>query len=362
MKIILVSLYGRSAMIHYSSQLANALCRKNDVYAIIPTYSNTGFFDKRVKLIRINAPPSVLKTFFLSLNLFNFLRIKEKIREINPDIVHILDNHPWNLVFLHDFKKHKLIITQHDVSAHPGEYLRGKITIYVNDTLNRNAKKIIVHGEKLKKDLASKGTKNDKIAVMPFGDFSFFLKWKKDNIKEEKHTILFFGRILHYKGLDILLKALKDVKKEVNDVKLVIAGEGDIAPYQKLIDDDICKNIEIYNEYIPEKDVPKFFQKSSIIAMPYREASQSGIIPIAYAFKKAVICTDVGSLSEVVDDKKTGIIIPPLNRKRLADAIIDLLKDDKKRKDVGINGYKKMRKTLRWDKIAEKLMKIYKEE
>ena len=99
---------------------------------------------------------------------------------------------------------------------------------------------------------------------------------------------------------------------------------------------------------------------SGIIVLPYTEASQTGIIPIAYSFKKPVILTNVGGLPESVDDGKTGFVVPPRNEKALADAIIKLLKDVKLRKQMGENAYKKMKEELSWDVIAEKTIEVYK--
>jgi glycosyltransferase involved in cell wall biosynthesis len=258
------------------------------------------------------------------------------------------------------FKNKKVFVTQHDVIPHKGEKIRGKITILVNKALNRKAQKIIVHGEKLKKELST-SVPEHKIIIFPHGDYGFFLKWKRKNVREEKNTLLFFGRILHYKGLDVLLKALDIVRKQAEHAKfkLIIAGEGDLKPYQELITKELKPSIEIINRYIPENEVPEYFQRASIIILPYREASQSGVIPIAYAFKKAVICTNVGALPEVIDNNKTGILIEPENPELLAKSIVCLLNDKRKRKKLGQAGYLKMKKELSWDSIASRLVKQY---
>ncbi len=357
-KILLCSLYGRSAMLQYASQLANALCKYQKVYVLIPDYSETMLFDKRVKLLKVKAPPNIIKTTLLSANLFTFYNLINKIRHINPDVIHFLDNHPWYVSLILSFKNKKFFVTQHDISSHPGEFFRGKITIWMNKILDRYATRIIVHGQVLKNELAKKVDKN-KIAVYPHGDYSFFLKWKKKNVIEEAHTVLFFGRILKYKGLDILLKSAPLVIKKVPDLKIIIAGEGDMTPYKKFISPDLEKHLEIINKYLPERDIPILFQRSSIVVMPYREASQSGVIPIAYAFKKAIVCTDVGSISEVIENEKTGILIRPDDEKLLAETLSKLLLDARYRKFLGVNGYHKMLSELSWDAISKKLIKEY---
>ena len=98
-----------------------------------------------------------------------------------------------------------------------------------------------------------------------------------------------------------------------------------------------------------------------MVVLPYIEASQSGIIPIAYAFKKPVVVTNVGSIPEVVDDGITGFIVPPKDPDALASAITKLLRDDKLRKEMGESAYRKMEEELSWDKIADKTIEVYRE-
>ena len=116
---------------------------------------------------------------------------------------------------------------------------------------------------------------------------------------------------------------------------------------------------EIHNEYISKEQIVRLFEKTKLVVLPYTDASQSGVIPIAYAYKKPVIVTDVGSIPETVEDGKTGLIIKPKDVEALANAIVRLLKDDKLRKKMGENGYYKMKADLSWDKIAERTIEVY---
>jgi glycosyltransferase involved in cell wall biosynthesis len=106
----------------------------------------------------------------------------------------------------------------------------------------------------------------------------------------------------------------------------------------------------------------KLFSECTIVVLPYIEASQSGVIPMAYQFKKPVVATSVGAIPDVVIDGKTGFLIEPKNTKQLADKIIWMLKHPKERKQMGINGYNFSKKELSWDKIAKKTIEAYKDE
>ena len=141
------------------------------------------------------------------------------------------------------------------------------------------------------------------------------LKLKSDNI------ILFFGIIREYKGFDILLKAIAELKEKKTDFHLLAAGEcyGNDEQYTKLITNlGISDYITWHNRYIQDKDVAMYFSAADVIALPYRLASQSGITQIAYYYDLPVIVTRVGGLPEIVDEGKSGFIIKPENPEELA--------------------------------------------
>ena len=353
MKIMIITLNTYGGMIHYVSQLANALSKRDDVVIIAPVGVERKNFAKNVKIIELQLG-TVIKKFFINTLIFiRSLKFLNTIYKEKPDIIHCNECHLWLSLFLPFLIKFPIVTTIHDVNPHIGsrkfdQIIGKKIHIKFSDCL-------IVHGERAKKRLKT----NKKCYVIPHGDYSFFLNYKNDVINEEENIILFFGRIEDYKGLEYLIRSIPYILTDFPDIKLIIAGSGDFGKYKNMILND--KNYEIYNRFIPDEEVPNFFQRAKIIALPYIEGTQSGIIPIAYAFKKPVVVTDVGSIPEVVEDGKTGFIVPPKDSEALASAIIKLLKDDKLRYKMGENAYKKMKEELSWDKIAEKTIEVYKE-
>jgi starch synthase len=100
-------------------------------------------------------------------------------------------------------------------------------------------------------------------------------------------------------------------------------------------------------------------QRSSVVVLPYIEASQSGVIPTAYGFKKPVVVTDVGSVPEAVEEGKTGFVVPTRDSEALAHAVIRLLKDEKLRRQMGENAYKKLKEDFSWDNIAQRTLEVY---
>jgi len=144
---------------------------------------------------------------------------------------------------------------------------------------------------------------------------------KKLDIPADKKVILFFGFIRDYKGLDILIESMKDLDKSY---LLLIAGEvyGEFKKYEQQIDKLSLRNrINLQIRYIPETEIPLFFSASDVCVLPYRSATQSGIVGIAYHFDLPVIVTNTGGLAEMVEENQTGLILNDLSPVKLSSAI-----------------------------------------
>lgn len=344
--------------IEYTIELTEALTELVDVTLMIPERQAQRFQNKisfNVKMKPFNLP----RLRHLR-NLLFVIKMFKRINEIKPDLIHIQRGHPWFNFALPFFKRYGLITTIHDVVLHSGDKESTRIPSFTHRIAINYANQIIVHGEKLKDEMIRKYDKSpDDINVLHRGINSIYKRYIEHTAEEGDNTILFFGRIWEYKGLRYLIEAEPLITEKVPDVKIMIAGRGEnFQKYQEMIVNK--KQFIVYNERIPDKMVAELFQKACIVVLPYTDASQSGIVPLAYAFKKPVVVTNVGSLPEVVEHGETGYIVPPRDSIRLAEAIIDLLKDSGKRKRMGENAYKKANEELSWDGIALKTVEVYK--
>lgn len=138
-------------------------------------------------------------------------------------------------------------------------------------------------------------------------------------------VILFFGFIRKYKGLDILLDAMQILQNKDAGIKLMIAGEfyGDRKPYdEQIIRLGIEKSLILKTSFIPDSDVKNYFCASDLVVQPYRNATQSGVTPLAYHFEVPMVVTNVGGLPTMVPDNKVGLIAEP-NAQSLADKILE---------------------------------------
>ena len=142
---------------------------------------------------------------------------------------------------------------------------------------------------------------------------------EKLGISPNENILLFFGFIRKYKGLDILLDALKILKSANNfiagkGIKLLIAGEfyEDRKAYDEQIEKlDIKDYLILRTDFIPDSEVKYYLCAADVVVQPYRSATQSGVTPLAYHFNKPMIVTNVGGLPSLVPDNKVGLIAEP---------------------------------------------------
>lgn len=345
--------------IEYTIQLAEALSRLEDVMLMLPQHKADWFTE--VLGDNLNMESYRQPRLRYPTNLLTLLGIIKKINSFNPDIVHLQGEHPWlNLTLPFLRRKYPLVITVHDVVLHVGDTKSRKIPSLLYKLSTRYADEIIVHGEKLKKQMVEKSNKSvNNVHVLPRGVNSIYRRFLKSEVEEEDNLILFFGRIWEYKGLRYLIEAEPLITEKVPTAKIVIAGKGEnFGKYLRMMAHK--EKFVVHNHRIPNDMVAELFQRASLVVVPYIEASQSGIVPLAYAFKKPVVATDVGSIPEVVENGRTGYIVPPKDPEKLAEAIIDLLRNKEKRREMGENAYKKAEDELSWDDIARKTIEIYK--
>ncbi|MDR3715283.1 MAG: glycosyltransferase [Puia sp.] len=136
--------------------------------------------------------------------------------------------------------------------------------------------------------------------------------------------VLFFGFIRKYKGLDILLTAMSDQRIRNSGIRLLIAGEfyEEEKPYREQIEQTgIGSELILATEFIPDNDVRYYICAADVIIQPYRNATQSGVTPLAYHFERPMIVSNVGGLPALVPHEKAGLVAEP-EPTAIADAIL----------------------------------------
>ncbi|HMQ70173.1 MAG TPA: glycosyltransferase [Ignavibacteria bacterium] len=185
-----------------------------------------------------------------------------------------------------------------------------------------------------------------------------FIKKEYDIDLQNEKVILFFGYIRKYKGLNYLIDAMPEILKKVK-LKLLVVGEyyGDEEKYREQIRTlGLEEDIKVVSDFVPDSNVKYFFSASDVVVLPYSDATQSGIIQIAYHYDKPVIATDVGGLAEVVRNNETGLIIEPKNPGAIAKAIIEFYENGLEEKFT-INA-KEEKKKYSWEMFVESVKEL----
>ncbi|MEH1911363.1 glycosyltransferase family 4 protein [Nostoc sp.] len=344
----------------YTIELANSLVKYVDLTLIQPQkVSNvcSNVLDSSIRVISFKKPrirdPRNLLSMGTMMNI---------IKDIQPDVLHVQEtNDPWYDWTLLLNKMPPLVTTIHDIFRHPGD----KIAVFGSDYTRRIAfyrsQQLIVHTYQLKKILIEQfRIPEQRVNVLPHGELgSLYQRRGSQNIQaREPYTLLFFGRILPYKGLKYLLEAMPLIAECIPEVKLIIAGRGEnIRQYFPNSYDE--KRYEIINGFIPIEEVGNLFQRSTVTVLPYIEASQSGVAALSYGMGTLVVASEVGGLSEIVQHKKDGLLVPPRDVKALADAIICLLSDRDLQQRMQTAALARCQEDLNWSNIAAQTAQIY---
>jgi len=137
---------------------------------------------------------------------------------------------------------------------------------------------------------------------------------KQLGFSNDNKVLLFFGYIRHYKGLDILIEAMPGILKDFPEARLLVVGEFYDNPssyLDRIKELGIDKYVKIINRFVPNEDVGQYYQVCDLNILPYRSATQSGILNVSYGFEIPVLATRVGGLTEFIVEGKTGLIIEP---------------------------------------------------
>jgi D-inositol-3-phosphate glycosyltransferase len=257
----------------------------------------------------------------------------------SPKIVHILWNNKVEYLdrtLLTPYFKclgKKIVLTAHNVNKAQRDSCDSVINRLTLRVQYRLADQIFVHTEKMKSELVQEfGVSPQRVVVIPFGiniavpDTQLTVTGAKHRlgIRTGERTILFFGRIVPYKGLEYLLEAFHGLVRRDANYRLIIAGEP-MKGFESYMDDirraiagDGADRILCRLEFIPDHETEVYFKAADILVLPYRSIFESGVLYMAYRFGLPVIASDVGSFREELTNSGAGFIFEPGNSAALA--------------------------------------------
>ncbi len=275
----------------------------------------------------------VIRSLINSINPFNWISVGNKLKNEKPDIIVVrfwipLMGPALGTILRRVKKnKHTKIICIAD-NVIPHEHRPGDTTF--TSYFLKSCDAFITMSEKVMADLRSfQKSKPGKIIQHPLYDNFGSALSKEDarrnlGLSQDEKIILFFGFIRQYKGLDILLHAMADERIKKAGIKLMIAGEfyEDKRQYIDLIDQlKIKDQLILRTDFIPDFEVRNYLCAADAVIQPYRNATQSGVTPLAYHFEKPMVVTNVGGLASLVPHEKVGLVAEPTPQ-AIADAIL----------------------------------------
>lgn len=248
-------------------------------------------------------------------------RLRRRLARWNPDVVHLQDSLTKDplLGFAAGIPGRDYALTIHDPAPHLGEGSHDAWTRFARRYLFGHASLVFAHAEILAEELRTEFGIRAPIVVVPHG----FASTPAAPVPDDP-SLLFFGRILPYKGVDTLLEAMPLVWDRLPEVTLTVAGENDVGLTLPAVRQD--PRVTIRDEHVPERELPGLFDRSSLLVLPYRQATQSGVGAIAKQYGRGMIVTEAGGLPEAVTPS-TGRVVPPDDPSALAGAILQVLEE-----------------------------------
>jgi glycosyltransferase involved in cell wall biosynthesis len=168
--------------------------------------------------------------------------------------------------------------------------------------------------------------------------------------------LLFFGRILQYKGLGHLLRAQRMLRERGVEVDLVVAGSGSLEDVAGLLDG--LSGVEVHNHWLSNQEVASFMAEADAVVLPYIEASQSGVAATAFAAGRPVVATPVGGLVQQVSHDRTGLLAKDMTVEALADAIQTFASDANLFDLCAAGAFAHALNDLSWQKSAEVVAEV----
>ena len=317
------------------------------------------------------APTGItIHTQINSINPLNWISVGRQLKKMKPDIVVVRYWIPLMgpclgtiLRILKKNKHTKIICIADNIVPHEKRIGDKMFTHYFVKPVDA----FITMSENVMNDLRLfVKTKPAKLVAHPLYD-NFGEIISKENAREHlkinktDKIILFFGFIRKYKGLDILLDALKLIttnnKAATTNLKLLIAGE--FYEDKKIYQDQInilstSGNLILHTSFIPDSEVKYYFCAADVVIQPYRSATQSGVTPLAYHFEIPMIVTNVGGLPALVPDNKAGLVAEP-DINSIAQKIIEYFE---KGENYFLPHLLEEKKKFSWTKMLETIIEL----
>jgi glycosyltransferase involved in cell wall biosynthesis len=252
-----------------------------------------------------------------------------------------------------------LVFTAHNVP--PREPRRGEMAAFRR--LLRTVDAIVVHSKHGARRLSAElDAPEEHVHVIPHGAFDYLtsLPYERPLPAEleavEGPVVLFFGLLRSYKGLDVLIDAFQDI----GGAELWIVG----LPHLRLEELQARARrakgrVRFIPRFVGDDEIPAFFRRADIVALPYREIDQSGVLQTALAFGKPLVLSRVGGFTDVGEDHGAALLVEPGDADGLRAALTQLLEDREARERLAAAAAAAAAGPFSWDAIARQTLELY---
>lgn len=269
------------------------------------------------------APPGIrIYAAINSINPLNWIKTGNRLRKERPDIIVVRYWLPFMGPALGTILRRvrrnrhtRIVCIADNIIPHekrPGDRLFTKYFVKACDAFVTMSEKVMADLRSVEKNKPAQLVRHP--LYDNFGDPVSKQEARKHlGLPENDKIILFFGFIRHYKGLDLLLDAMRELKG--TGTRLMVAGEfyEDEKPYREQIEKlGIRDQLILRTDFIPDSEVRYYLCAADAVIQPYRQATQSGVTPLAYHFEKPMVVTDVGGLPDLVPNEKAGLVVEPV--------------------------------------------------
>ncbi len=360
----------KGGIAHYTSLMYRALCRKYDVVMVSYKFQYPRLLYKKEQRDYSNDNFKIDDTNYWihTADPFNWIGTAHKINRLAPALVILQWWHPyfapcyWMMCRL--LKNTKILFVCHNVFPHE----RFPLDRLLTRAVLKRGSRYIVQSETDAEDLRTvvknpvfRQTVHPTYNAFKIAGISGEEARKILGISQDKKVLLFFGFIREYKGLSYLIQAMPEVIRQVEDTELLVVGDfsgpEDRQRYLDMIQEyALGDHVTVYDGYIPDQEVEKFFAACNLVVLPYISATQSGIAQIAYGFEKPVVATNVGGLPDVVDDGSTGYVVEAGNAAKLAEGIVDYFIRNREKEFA--ENIRKEADRFSWDRMADLIAEL----
>ena len=350
-RIAYVALSARGGTALYSTGIAKRMASIADVLYVAPKHLPQEQWPAEADCLPVQTGRTHREVAIRTLCIGAQLRLIQSIRNFQPDIVHFLLSHPWNPIIALGLRSMPLIVTVHDPLPHTGaKWIR--VTQATHRMMYRLATRVVVLCNFSREALPAAIGKS--AAVIPHPIFDHY-RLGKYVAKSRPPRAVFFGRFQPYKGLDTFYGAARQLVAEGVEGEFVFAGPGELP---ECLQGAQPKAITVINRFMEEREVAELLASATMMVLPYKDATQSGVLAAAYAAHLPVIATRVGSFPEYIGDGISGLLVKPNDAEDLAAAIRTLLRDEGLQSQLS-RGAAARSQTMSWDEIIRQHVQLY---